>query len=176
MVGSAATSSFAVAGSAVAGFLAVLGSAGMPAVTAASSAWVLAANAWPTRWSNSPLASRSRTNATLSASITCSRSACDARSLPSPWPAAAAISSPGPAITAPPHQRDAGSLTPLLSPDHPPALGRVPGGTGGVVASRGGGPAEGPVGELVHRPAGLPLEPVVVTALRIMSALTDIAV
>ena len=53
--------------------------AGMSAVTAARSPWVRDASAWPTRASNSSLVSRPCTNAALSTSITCSRSARDAR-------------------------------------------------------------------------------------------------
>ena len=70
---------------------------GMSAVSAASSAHVRAASARPARASSSSLVSRPRTNASFSASITCSRSACDARMDPRPA-APAAISSPGPAI------------------------------------------------------------------------------
>jgi hypothetical protein len=76
-------------------------------VTAARSAWVRDASAWPTRASSSSLVSRSSTNAVLSTSIACSRSARDARNCPQPA-VRAAISSPGTSITASPHQRDAG--------------------------------------------------------------------
>ena len=62
-----------------------IGPAGMSAVTPASSAYVRAAKARLTRRSNSSLVSRPCTNAALSTSITCSRSACDARrQLPPP--------------------------------------------------------------------------------------------
>ena len=50
---------------------------GMSAVTAASSAYVREVNVWPIRASNSSMVSRPCTNAALSASIVCSRSACD---------------------------------------------------------------------------------------------------
>src|SRR6185312_15717100 len=46
------------------------------------------------------------------------------------------------------------------------SLDGVPGRFGVVAASGWGGPAEGAVGELVDGPAGLLLEPVVMTALR----------
>ena len=52
------------------------------------------------------------------------------------------------------------------------SLDWVPGGFGGVGPSRRGGPAEGAVGELIHLPLRVLLEPVVVTALRSMAALT----
>jgi len=68
---------------------AAVGPAGMPAVRAASSATVRDASAWPTRKSNSSLASGPCTNAALSSSITCSRSACEARMRPRPSAAAA---------------------------------------------------------------------------------------
>jgi hypothetical protein len=76
---------------------------GMPAVTASSSAQVRAASARPARASSSSLVIRPCANASFSASITCSRSACDARMGQRPTPPAA-ISSPGPAIagTSPP--------------------------------------------------------------------------
>jgi hypothetical protein len=45
-------------------------------------------------------------------------------------------------------------------------LDGVPGGFGGVGAAGRGGPPEGAVGELVHFPSGVLLEPVVVPALR----------
>jgi hypothetical protein len=70
---------------------------GMSAVIASSSAQVRATSARPARASSSSLVSRPCANATFSASITCSRSACDARMGPRPV-APAAISSPGPAI------------------------------------------------------------------------------
>src|SRR5689334_12143457 len=54
------------------------------------------------------------TNAALRVPITCSRSACDARNFPRPRPSAAAISSPGPAVTAPPHQRDVAKRNPVI--------------------------------------------------------------
>ena len=77
---------------------AATGAAGMSAVIAARSAWVREANAWPTRASNSSSVSRPATYAALSASITSSRSACDALS----WPrrdAAALLWSSGPVVT-----------------------------------------------------------------------------
>ena len=69
--------------------------------------------------SSSSLVSRPCTNAALRVPITCSRSAWEARRSPRPRPCAAAISSPGPAITAPPHQRDAGKRN---AATHPPAI------------------------------------------------------
>jgi hypothetical protein len=54
------------------------GPTGMSAVIAARSARLRAANAWPTRASNSSSVSRPATKAALSASITPSWSACDA--------------------------------------------------------------------------------------------------
>src|SRR5689334_19419543 len=47
----------------------------------------------------------------------------------------------------------------------PDGSDRVPGGFGDVVASRWGSPSEGPVRQLVHLPARLLLEPVVMTTL-----------
>jgi hypothetical protein len=48
----------------------------------------------------------------------------------------------------------------------PDSSDRVPSGFGDVVASRWGSPPEGAVGELLDVPAGLLLEPVVMSALR----------
>src|SRR5580692_10212287 len=88
-----------------------LSPAGMSAVTAARSAYVRDANVWLSRRSNSSLSSTPCTNAALRAPITCSRSACEARSrLPSP--ARAAISSPPPPTTgASSPQRSTSSVT-----------------------------------------------------------------
>jgi len=56
---------------------------------------------------------------------------------------------------------------PLASAGYPRRwLDGVPGGFGVVGAPGWGGPAERPVGQLVDLPAGLLLEPVVVSALR----------
>jgi hypothetical protein len=74
------------------------GAGGMSAVSAASSARVRAVSARPARVSSSCLVSRPCANASLSTSVTCSRSACDARMWSRPA-APAAFSSPGPATT-----------------------------------------------------------------------------
>jgi hypothetical protein len=68
--------------------------------------------AWPSPppASNSSLVSHPLTNATFSASITCSRSASAARS----WPQPDAFSSPAPAVTEPPMRTMEGSMTWLL--------------------------------------------------------------
>ena len=63
------------------------------------------ANVWPTRVSNSSLVSRPCTNAALSESITCSRSAWEAPRRP--WPAVTAIRLRALPSPAPPHGRDA---------------------------------------------------------------------
>jgi len=61
---------------------------------------------------------------------------------------------------------------PLASAGYPRRwLDGVPGGFGVVGAPGWGGPAERPVGQLVDLPAGLLLEPVVVSALRTVLAL-----
>src|SRR5205814_574660 len=57
-------------------------------------------------------------------------------------------------------------LPPAQDRTGPGGSDRVPGGFGGVGASRWGGPSEGPVGELVDCPLGVLLEAVVVTAFR----------
>src|SRR5262249_36912929 len=142
--------------------------AGMSAVTSPSSAYVRDAYTRSTRASSSSLVSRPCTNATFRVPITCSRSAWDARSPPRPRPSAAAGTSPGPAIslgsaiTAPPHQRDAGKRNSrtvrCLSPQGPDQV--VPGASLSRAISRVGGrldPVAAAVGQRPYHDARLRL-------------------
>ena len=123
------------------------GTAGMSAVSAARSAPVRAVSARPARVSSSSLVSRPCTNASFSASITCSRSAWPARSRSRP----AAAGSCGPAITGTSPSAMRVSVARLLPRSHPAATprstagcrsDRVFGRRGGIGAPGGGAPGQ----------------------------------
>src|SRR5215468_331657 len=119
--------------------------AGRSAVSTASSVGVRDANVWLSRASSSSLASMPRTYAALSTSITCSRSACEARKRPRP--PAAATSSPGPVITgASPEHKRRHSVTRLPAGSHPRKRHHHP----GWARSRIGPVARTPTGAVVR--------------------------